>query len=188
MNQCVFRKIQELGLVALYNSDEDFKVAIRRFNALPLLPIELVEEAFDQLERSLIESYDRPECHQFIAYYRSTWIDRNALFGKEIWNQCEETRRTNNDVEGFHNLIGSLIGAHPNIFSAIETLKDIQKMKEKEIENFERTGVWDSHQKEKYKRVNRRILDLTQKLLDDEDEEMDVLRFLTTAQHLLAAL
>ena len=101
-----FRQVQELGLVTMYKKNEQFKMLIRKFNALSLLPVDLIESAFELISTQIDEQFRDTEAHpkilEFIAYFRSTWVVR-PLFPKGIWNNYRTKRRTINDLEGFHN-------------------------------------------------------------------------------------
>ena len=44
--QCVWRKVQELGLSTLYREDKGVKTWIRRAAAMPLVPIDNIEDVF----------------------------------------------------------------------------------------------------------------------------------------------
>lgn len=142
----------------------------------------MIDEAIRILEQDLLDSYDQPAVRAFIAYYKSTWVADDALFKKEFWNQFDEKRRTNNDVEGFHNLLHTAIGTKPNIFTALNGLKDVQADKENELNDFETTGEWNTKQKKKYKEINQQIEKYSEGLLQ---ETMTIKRFLTKIQYLL---
>ncbi|CAF4388334.1 unnamed protein product, partial [Rotaria sp. Silwood2] len=48
-SQCIYRKIQSLGLSTLYRDDEDVRSTCRQLMALPFLPMEEIEFAFEEL-------------------------------------------------------------------------------------------------------------------------------------------
>jgi len=63
----------------------------------------------------------------FISYFYSQWMTNSALCSID-WNHFDKVRpRTNNHVEGFHHKLGEYIdNDHPNIYSLIETFKNIE--------------------------------------------------------------
>ena len=114
LSQSVFRKITDLGLKEKYNKDSEFCLKIRCFSALAFLPVEDVEEAYEDL----IDDEEIPA--EFISYFDLTYIGvvrgrgarrrrESPTFPIAVWNVnqhiLQDLPRTNNAAEGFHSAI-----------------------------------------------------------------------------------
>ena len=93
--QCVFRKIQKLGLTTAYESNPDMRHFMRAVMSLPLLPADKAPEAFDLL--NAINPYE--QLKPLLAYVRRAWFF-NAMFTPESWSVFGRAVRTMNDAEG----------------------------------------------------------------------------------------
>ena len=69
--------------------------------ALPLLPAEHIQPAFDELVDHLPDDVDE-RVADLVHYVRSTWIE-SRLWPAAAWSAFRSFIRTNNDVEGWHN-------------------------------------------------------------------------------------
>ena len=69
--------------------------------ALPLLPAEHIQPAFDQLRDSLPDDVDE-HVASLVSYVNDTWIS-SRLWPPSSWCAYQSSIRTNNDVEGWHN-------------------------------------------------------------------------------------
>lgn len=69
--------------------------------ALPFLPSEHVEPAFEELVRALPADVDT-RVATLVDYFRDTWL-RSRLWPASSWTSFQSSVRTNNDVEGWHN-------------------------------------------------------------------------------------
>ena len=76
--QCVWRKVQALGLAGIYKEDKSVRKWIRRAAALPLVPIESIPDAFLYLQEDAPEINNKDEFHNYIV---ETWLDdSDAVF------------------------------------------------------------------------------------------------------------
>ena len=126
-NQCLFRKLQELGLQKGYydsssNDETSVKCLLQATGALAFMPIDKINtlwcdimEKFDHISRS----------QEFFDYVTETWIDDGCLFPRNIWNYYNfYGPRTNNGLEGWHHRLNSNIRTStPNLYGVIEELK-----------------------------------------------------------------
>ena len=139
--QCVWRKVQELGLVTTYRLGEGVRVLIRRLAALPLLPVGAIGPIWPHLcARAPTDVYGVSE---LIVYMERTWILSDAaLFPRHIWNHFDNTGpRTNNHLEGFHHRLNRRLRvAHPNIHELILVFKAFQQENELGQERLLRGG------------------------------------------------
>lgn len=183
-NQNIFKHIKSNGLGDIYNTNEFFRTTIRKLNSLPLLPINLIEQAYVDIKDQLNQFRDHlDEIRSFLNYYEQTWLNQDALYPRELWNKYRDHKRTNNDPEGINNKINSMINQdHPNIYVLIKTLMDVQidyEMQIREIDN----GLVLNDKKTKYKEINKKLNNLWNDL---DDEKVSVDSFLTKTQYLLS--
>ena len=92
--QCLWRKIQELGLQAWYNQPAgENSLLMKMYTALAFVPINLVPDAFNALLDSLDAGVDQLLADVLI-YFEATWIGvvqrvrrRNPTFPiNDLWN------------------------------------------------------------------------------------------------------
>lgn len=183
MNQCFFRHLQSIGLASVYNSDNNFKSIIRKINALPLLPVTKIEEAFESIETQLSQFTNlKDKVDALLSYYKNTWLNPNAICSKELWNKYREHKRTNNDSEGINNKINSIIDQdHPHFYILIKALMAIQIDYQMQLNYLDKGGSFPVN--EKYKKINDKLDQLWEDL---EEEIISVDEFLDKAQHLLS--
>ena len=55
--QCLVRKLQELRLIALYETDIEFQVICRQISAIAFVPLPLIRESFDLVVASIPQRY-----------------------------------------------------------------------------------------------------------------------------------
>ena len=144
LTQSTFRKLQALGLVALYKDDEEFRHFSGMLDGLAFLPSENVIEGMDILREVCPQ-----EAEPLLDYFDKTYVNgtrrvvniRNGnqiirrtppLFPIEMWNVHQATMikdpRTNNIAEGGTNRYKELIGHHhPSIWRSIDALQFEEK-------------------------------------------------------------
>ncbi|XP_054709080.1 uncharacterized protein LOC129218781 [Uloborus diversus] len=185
-SQAIWRKVQELGLVKNYVNSEETRTWIRRIIALPLVPMDEVSEAF------LLLLEDAPQqtraVRKMIDYVVDTWLDENnATFQMDSWNHFEtnDNLRTNNNVEGWHSKLSKRgLPPHPNIFSLVKVLQDIEAENEAERRTL-RSRKQKSTQKKQYRVLNERLALLKQRLIDNNIQlkaYMDAVAYLASTK------
>ncbi|XP_076059340.1 uncharacterized protein LOC143035960 [Oratosquilla oratoria] len=98
--QCIWWKIQEIGLAPACRNDEDTHKLCHQFLALPYLPQEHIRPMFERLATHASTSLLTP----LVDYIRINWIE-NSLWNPETWSIFKQPIRTNNDVEGWHGVL-----------------------------------------------------------------------------------
>lgn len=48
-SQCLWRKVQELGIASLYKNHKQVKQWVRRFSAIPFLPVNDIDSAWIEI-------------------------------------------------------------------------------------------------------------------------------------------
>ncbi|XP_041372105.1 uncharacterized protein LOC121385473 [Gigantopelta aegis] len=123
-SQAVWKNVAEKGLAVEYRTNPDLQRHVRRAAALPLLPLNQVQDVWMDV---LNNSPDLPRLEQFNDYITETWVDDAARFQLLLWNQWANVGpRTNNNLEGFHNKLKNRIRkAHPNLFEFVTHIKKV---------------------------------------------------------------
>lgn len=134
--QNVLRKVQEVGLKGMYESDDAVRGFIRCLPALSHVPPEDVIDAFETLADTMpnIQHVD-----EVVSYFEHTYVRGRRLRGRvenyapplfavNIWNQhtaaADGIARTNNSCEGWHHAIHSLMQCdHPTLWRFIQGLQ-----------------------------------------------------------------
>ena len=98
---------------------------MKKVTALALVPIDEVENVFCEL---LCEKPDYPQLDKWADYVLETYIEKSSdprkpYFDKILWNQYDNDKRTNNDVEGYNYRLTTVLKVHPNIWVFITKLK-----------------------------------------------------------------
>jgi hypothetical protein len=168
--QSVIRKVNEIGLKVLYESDNDVRTYVRCLPALAFVPPEDVLEAFELLVDTMPNDVDHMD--EITSFFEHTYIRGRrqrgrgeiygpAIFTIELWNQhaagADGIARTTNSVEGWHYGLQSLFQCHhPTMWSFMAGLKrDMQQ--QKTLFLHATTGVEHPSAKT-FRTLNRRIL------------------------------
>lgn len=119
-NQCIWRKVQEYGLIKEYKEKEEVRTHIRLCASLAHIPIYALEDGW------LFIMENSPFCEKitkFNDYFVTQWMDNDNI-GK-IWNCFGLRHRTTNALEGWHNRLNRYIGkSHPNVCELVQFLKE----------------------------------------------------------------
>lgn len=129
-SQCIYRKIQAVGLQSAYKNNSGLNLKMRMIAALAYLPVNKVEDGFEALAGILPD-----EMNDLVTYFEENFIGikrRNSrkppIFNPQMWNMHEliqkDLPRTNNSVEGYHNRLQNAIScSHPTIFKFLKLLQ-----------------------------------------------------------------
>jgi hypothetical protein len=71
--QCLMRKVQQMGLSQLYETDGEFSLQVRKLAALAFVPIRNVHRYATALMATLVNA----EINQFATYFKLRAIARN---------------------------------------------------------------------------------------------------------------
>ena len=111
-SQACFRRVQKLGLVTAFGTKPTFRAWCSKVFALPLLPADRIERAWDTIKAANISGIGTAEkraVRQFRAYVTSQWMVR---VGPEALSVFGNSRRTNNDLESFNAWFVRLVKVH----------------------------------------------------------------------------
>lgn len=114
-NQAIWRKVQEIGLVAEYKNDTNIRQHIRMCAALAHLPPQYIDDGWLEIMET---SPQTEQIVKFNDYFVSEWME-----SERMWICFKNRHRTTNTVEGWHTRINKKIGkSHPNIYELIKAL------------------------------------------------------------------
>lgn len=118
-------------MASVYRDDENVRNHVRKLMALPLVPLDHIEQAFDSIESQAPDSIK-----SLIKYFDGYWMSKVKW---SLWNVSDVEMKTNNIVEGkwvlkmyhcyfprlgwnhrFNRLVSKY---HPNIWHLIACLK-----------------------------------------------------------------
>ena len=181
--QCLWGKIQELGLQAWYN-DPTNALTVKSLQALAFVPVSDVVESFNEIVSSLDDETDEL-LSDFLGYFEATWIGviqrgrrRRPAFALSMWNTTERTingiPRTTNSLEGWHRAFEQRMTiTHPTLCRLVSKLRKEQSDWELTIEQV-KSGVELRKPKKKYQSLNSRLKCITEKY--NEYQRIDFLR------------
>ena len=93
LSQCIFRKVQELGLLPTYIADIDFRTNIRMIAAISFVSVEDVIQAFEEL---CLHSGDVEQ--EVLDYFETNYIELRRgrrlapRFPHEVWTMNTRVR------------------------------------------------------------------------------------------------
>ncbi|KAK0396666.1 hypothetical protein QR680_001806 [Steinernema hermaphroditum] len=139
LGQSVYRYVSKKGYVSFYNQvDSEFRKLIRSLIALSLLPLNTVEEGFQELTSRIsdLPPAERDAAFAVFAYFETTYVSRfnrqgpmPPRFPMDTWNSHEavvnDLPRTNNALEGFHHAFKSnFANSKPNLSKVLVALQE----------------------------------------------------------------
>lgn len=118
--QCLWRKVQEIGLVMEYKDNAEVRLTIQMCAAVAFLKTEDVHDGWVEIHSQAPEN---PKLSIFFDYFVEQWLDNESI-PIEMWNCHGRQHRTTNAVEGWHHKINNLLGRpNPKIRDVVLCLK-----------------------------------------------------------------
>jgi len=179
--QCVWKAVQRFQLVKDYTEDMEVKKLVRRAAALPLVPLDKVEDVW--LE-TISDSPQGEQVVRFMDYITTQWIE-GRVFQPHVWNHFDnDGRRTNNNLEGWHHKMNNIAEkSHPNIFEVIKILKREQSVTEVKVAQLH--GHWRAPpRKRRYVIIDARIRSLKDQLQNNLVSEIEYTDSVSDLLHL----
>jgi len=177
--QCIWRKVQSIGLQNHYMQNDDIRQLVRRAAVLPLVPMEHVEDVWFNALEDIGVSDVNINTDEFTDYITEFWVERN----RHLWNHYEtDGPRTTNHLEGWHlKLKNQVHHSHPNIYKLITILQRQQASTEIKIIQYAAGGK-RVPRKRKYVEIDDRLDTLKDRLQNDL---ISVVEFADAALYLL---
>ena len=159
--QCIWRKVQDVGLAGEYNAGGNVQAFIQKCIALAFIPPSEVNDKFHELVHRLSDE-EQTKLASFIDYFRATWL--GGMFPIPMWNKYGTVRqhRTNNAMESWHASLRRLLPTHPNLFIFIHVIKTQQAFSKILVCQAD-GGKSPSKPKLKYRQLDERICKVTAK-------------------------
>lgn len=166
-SQAVWRKIQNVRLQNVYNTDAVFAAQLRYLIALAFVPpcdVHRVFEIILPLDIFKINNDNRykMEMKELLKYFKDTWlgyvrngkITKQPLFPIKLWNIHEMAKtnfpRTNNAIESWHGKMHRYLGcSKPSVYKLIDGLKSLQTTEEINMVHI-RNRLLDAKKRKKY--------------------------------------
>lgn len=121
----IIKKLREMGFNADYkNALTRVKVAVKSIMGLAYLPPMVVADTFQAIRNEYQNlNVQRPNLDDFFAYVEESWV-QGGVAAVERWTIGNlNSKRTNNDLEGYHSRMLTKFGNHPNAWKFIELLQ-----------------------------------------------------------------
>lgn len=175
--QCLWRKIQEIGLAREYRENEEIKRFCRMCGALSLIPLEFVVDGWLAIFGEAPES---DKLRQFADYFIDQWLDNDKM-NIDVWNVSKQRHRTNNVVEGWHRRMNKFVGRNtPNIYYLVGKLREEAIHSSFILKQIE-CGVPQNKRKRMYQKMDQKINEALNKL-DQDGNILNCLRVLSYNQ------
>ena len=156
-SQCIWHKVQALGLATTYSSDRCYSQALHPQDCCTFIrPSNLLEGGLVRYQSKLPKHTRHFRLHRLLWVYLDMWkgsllgyvegelyfhiivtnihslCSLSYSFPPRMWNHFQNSSpRTNNHLEGWHYRLNRLARkAHPNLFETIELIKNEQASKE----------------------------------------------------------
>lgn len=102
-------------------SDEVYKEIFRRFQCLPLLPMNHIEKEFRDLCKEALK-IDKKSFSTFINYFNNEWM---KIVTPHHFCVYMRDKRTTADAESFNKKVNQLFKTHGSFFSFCEILRNL---------------------------------------------------------------
>lgn len=159
--QCIWRKVQELGLASSYKKFKNIRRWVRRFSALPFLPVHDIDDGWIAITETAPEPQseviNKEQIDKFHEYMLGTWInDSDATFDRNIWNQFQNAGpRTTNNAEGWHHKLNQDAKSRLSFFQFVSFLQKLQL--DLDATKFNLISESPSRQNNKYRMINESL-------------------------------
>lgn len=125
--QALQRKIKSIpSLFQLIRTNPDAKFLFRKFQALALLPANLIKDCFVYLLRETLETFQFKEFAPFLDYFKTQWLKRVKPVHFSVYNL--ETRTTG-AAEAFNCKVNKSFRTHGDFFNFVEALQKEETVK-----------------------------------------------------------
>ncbi len=134
--QCIWRKVQKVGLSELYKGDESFRSFIKKVMSLPHLPSDTIRPTTELLFQGFEgQGEGKEKIAQIKRYVIRFWLDK---IGPAKFSVHSFEKSTNNVSEAFHSRLKSRIQTHrPNYWTFLQHLNDSIADTKRDIERIE---------------------------------------------------
>ena len=128
----------------MYRSPRPIRSFLRNFYGLPFLHPEDIEDCIHSDFNPIAP--DNANIDTFVEYVLANYVTDGCSFPPQMWASFDAHKiRTTNACEAFHSKVNSMFyHAHPDIFSLIDALMEIQEVSYLKMRNPPRTIITPS--------------------------------------------
>ncbi|KAL3847168.1 hypothetical protein ACJMK2_018094 [Sinanodonta woodiana] len=130
VDQCLWRKVQDLGLSQLYHDSEECQMTVKMMLSLSFVPVNDVCTVFEHLVEASPDTYierRRRNCRGVPCFALAIWNVYNRV--------AENPTRTNSSVEAWHRAFQQTVDCnHPSVYKLINHFRLEQDHIEIELE------------------------------------------------------
>ena len=138
-----------------YSKNEAINRVCWKTIALPFLPADCINDAFQELEASTDHAL-HALVTSHLQYVRRQWID-STIRPPSSWSVCRQTVRTNNDVKGWHRrLNGRANRSNLNLYQLIQLLHTEAMLVQMDLCLMSEIGT-SRHQRKSYTELHTQI-------------------------------
>lgn len=131
--QALRRKLAKISaLFEKVKTNDEYKDIFRRFQCLPLLPLQYIESTFKSLSKKALK-LDKNCFSSFINYFYDEWIKIVTPYHFCLYMR---DTRTTAIAEAFNGNVNKLFKTHGNFFLFCETLQKVEAATSTLLENY----------------------------------------------------
>lgn len=135
--QCIWRKVQKMGLSKMFISDMEFRLHIKSYLSLAFVPNEHVHDEYFNLKDKGKMKFPEINLNEFWKYFSETFM--TELYPVASWSAYfrlfNDIPLTTNTAESFNRVLTSRFDQiHSGLNTFVEKLKDQQSLVEQDIE------------------------------------------------------
>lgn len=153
----MYRKAMELGFSVQYRDiTTSVKTAIKRCMALAFLPSAQIADTFDEL-RAWYGQLPQPRVNldPFFDYVHQSWV-LGGVAEPAVWSiYTLDSRRTTNDLEGYHSHLSATMGTTKSLWVFLEKLRAEEEEVRRDVVRLEAGRI--PLQRRRYERINTRL-------------------------------
>lgn len=179
MKQCLWRKVQELGLTREYRENEEVRMQVRMCAALAFLRPEDISDGWLEIHS---KSPDVTKLAEFFDYFVERWLENDEI-PVSLWSCYGRRHRTTNAVEGWHSKINNmLVKRNPKVKDVIGVMRTEAESTACAIMRRE-LNMDGKRRKSTYRRLDER-LEKTVKMYEEDGDIMACLKAISYIQKL----
>ena len=110
--------LQKLGYINDYNNKNFEGKMLRKLMCLSYIPEEFIVSKFNEIKCELLEKNLYAD---LLDYMEKTYIYGN-IWKPKYWSVYNMTVRTNNNVEGWHSRLNTVVKANENFYNLVNAL------------------------------------------------------------------
>lgn len=152
-------------------SDEVYKEIFRRFQCLPLLPMNHIQKEFQDLCKEALK-VDKIAFSPFINYFNNEWM---KIVTPQHFCVHMRDKRTTADAESFNKKVNQLFKTHGSFYSFCETLQKLEASTSNQLMNYVNGTQQKDTRNVFYQKRSKSIYKIMNEYKDDPKRMLKVL-------------